>query len=209
MNKSAEWLPLFKFAMKFLANEKIPKTQWSFGGGTALMTYYNHRRSKDIDIFLRDVQLLTRFTPRLNDYVADRVDDYTEMSNFLKLKLKNQEIDFIVAPFLTQRPTVKKLIGNTPVYIETPEEIVVKKIFYRAESFKTRDIFDFAVVIKDEANNLMENISVYHGKVAVLRKRLEIVKRVYAAELKALDIIDHRSAHLALDIVRDFLDEVQ
>ncbi len=209
MTKSAEWIPLFKLTLKILSNENVLKSQWSFGGGTALMTYYNHRKSKDIDIFLRDVQLLTRFTPRLNDYVAERVDDYTEMSSSLKLKVKHQEIDFIVAPFLTQKPTIKKLIGNTPVYIETPEEIVIKKIFYRAEAFKTRDVVDLAVVIKDKADGLLENISVYQNKIPVLRDRLKTLKRVYDIELKALDIIDRRIAKDALGIVDDFLDELK
>lgn len=208
MTKSAEWVPLFKLAVRFLSNEKVLKSQWSFGGGTALMTYYNHRRSKDIDIFLRDVQLLTRFTPRLNDYVADRVDDYTEMSSALKLKVKQQEIDFIVAPFLTQKPTVQKLIGSTPVNVETPEEIVIKKIFYRAESFKTRDVFDLAVVIKNKADGLLENIAVYQSKLDVLRNRLDILKRVYPIEMKALDIIDHRIEKDALDVVMAFVDEL-
>ncbi len=172
------------------------------------MTYYNHRKSKDIDIFLRDVQLLTRFTPRLNDYVADRVDDYTEMSSSLKLKVKQQEIDFIVAPLLTQKPTVKKLIGNTAVNVETPEEIVIKKIFYRAEAFKTRDVFDLAVVIKDKTAGLLENISVYQSKIPVLQERLKTLKRVYDIELKALDIIDRRIAKDAFEVVLEFVDEL-
>lgn len=209
MTKSAEWVPLFKLALKILSNEKVLKNQWSFGGGTALMTYYNHRKSRDIDIFLRDVQLLTKFTPRLNDYVADRVDDYTEMSSFLKLKVKQQEIDFIVAPFLTQKPTIKKLIGGTQVNVETPEEIVIKKIFYRAEAFKTRDVFDLAVVIKDKANGLLENITVFQSKLDVLRNRLDTLKPVYAIEMKALDIIDHRIEKDALDIVLEFVDELK
>lgn len=201
MIKHAEWLPLFKLALNILSKERVPGTQWSFGGGTALMTYYNHRRSKDIDIFLRDVQLLTKFTPRLNDYVSERVDDYSEMSNFLKLKIKKQEIDFIVAPFLTKKPTVKKLLANAQVYIESPEEIIVKKIFYRAESFKTRDVFDLAVVIRNNADALMENIAVYQDKLDVLQHRLEAIKPVYEIELKALDILDHRIAKESFDIV--------
>lgn len=208
MTKSDEWVPLFKLAIKILSNEKVLKSQWSFGGGTALMTYYNHRRSKDIDIFLRDVQLLTKFTPRLNDYVADRVDDYTEMSSFLKLKVKQQEIDFIIAPLLTQKPTMKKLIGNALVNVETPEEIVIKKIFYRAEAFKTRDVFDLAVVIKDKADGLLENIAVYQSKLPVLRDRLKTLKRVYDIELNALDIIDRRSTKDALEVVAEFVDEL-
>jgi len=208
MMKSAEWIPLFKLAIRILSNEKILKSQWSFGGGTALMTYYNHRKSKDVDIFLRDVQLLTRFTPRLNDYVAERVDDYTEMSSYLKLKIKQQEIDFIVAPFLTRNPTEKKLICGAQVNVETPEEIVIKKIFYRAEAFKTRDVFDLAVVIKDKADGLLENITVYQSKILALRGRLKTLRQVYDIELKALDIIDRSIAKDALEVVQEFVDEL-
>lgn len=203
--KSADWLYIFKLALKILSHEKILNSQWSFGGGTALMTYYNHRKSKDIDIFLRDVQILTRFTPRLNDYVSGHVDDYTEMSNFLKLKIKQQEIDFIVAPLLTKNPTVKKVIGNVPVNIETPEEIVIKKIFYRAEAFKTRDVFDLAIVIKHKEKSLIENLGIFQSKIDVLQNRLNTMGKVYAIELKSLDIVDLHTAKEAPKIVRKFL----
>lgn len=206
--KSADWLPLFKFALKILSQEKVLKSQWSFGGGTALMTYYNHRKSKDIDIFLRDVQLLTKFTPRLNDYVAEQVDDYTEMSNSLKLKVKEQEIDFIVAPSLTKTPTLKKVVGNTPIYIETPEEIVIKKIFYRADAFKTRDVFDLAVVIKHKENSLLENLDIFQSKIDTLQNRLNILKKIYTIELKSLDIIDKQTAKNSLKIVQEFINKL-
>ena len=206
MIESADWLYLLKLALKILSREKIPNSQWSFGGGTALMTYYNHRKSKDIDIFLRDVQFLTRFTPRLNDYVAGHVSDYTEMSNFLKLKVKEQEIDFIVAPLLTKNPTIKKIIGNARINIETPEEIVIKKIFYRAEAFKTRDILDLAVVIKYKENGLLENFDVFQSKIDVLLNRLDTLRKVYAIELKSLDIVDVHTAKEAPMIVKSFIE---
>lgn len=206
--KSADRLPLFKFALKILSHEKVLKSQWSFGGGTALMTYYNHRKSKDIDIFLRDVQLLTKFTPRLNDYVAEQVDDYTEMSNSLKLKVKQQEIDFIVAPSLTKTPTLKKIVGNTLIYIETPEEIVIKKIFYRADAFKTRDVFDLAVVINHKENSLLENLDIFKSKIDTLQNRLNILKKIYAIELKSLDIIDSQTAKDSLKIVQEFINKL-
>ena len=206
--KSSDWLPLFRLVLKILSHEKILKSQWSFGGGTALMTYFNHRRSKDIDIFLRDVQLLTRFTPRLNDYVSEQTDDYTEMSNFLKLKVKQQEIDFIVAPLLTKKPISKKRIDKTLIYIETPEEIVIKKIFYRAESFKARDVFDLAIVIKHKENALLENIDVFRTKIDVLKDRMDRLKIIYAVELKSLDIIDRHTAQNSLKIVQGFLNKL-
>jgi hypothetical protein len=52
--------------------------------------------SKDIDIFLRDAQYITLFSPRLNDATADIAKNYEEMSNFVKLMLPKGEIDFIL-----------------------------------------------------------------------------------------------------------------
>ena len=63
-------------------------------------------------------------------------------------------------------------------------------------------------MIKDKADGLMENIDVYQGKIAVLRKRLATLKSVYDRELEALDIIDHRAAADSFHIVRNFLDEL-
>ncbi len=209
MESSPDWLYVFRLALKILSHENIPKSQWSFGGGTALMTYYNHRKSKDIDIFLHDVQLLTRFSPRLNDYVASRTDDYTEMSNFLKLKVEQQELDFIVAPFLTRNPTIKKVIENVLVNVEAPEEIVIKKIFYRADAFKTRDIVDLALVIKHKESSLIENLGIFQSKIDILQHRLDILKKVYAIELKSLDIIDKKTAKEAPKIVKSFLDKLK
>jgi len=37
---------------------------WTFGGGTVLMLRYQHRLSKDIDIFVPDPQYLGFVTPR-------------------------------------------------------------------------------------------------------------------------------------------------
>ena len=43
---------------------------WTFGGGTVLMLRYEHRKSKDIDIFVPDPQYLGFATPRLSDVAA-------------------------------------------------------------------------------------------------------------------------------------------
>ncbi|MDR1655992.1 MAG: nucleotidyl transferase AbiEii/AbiGii toxin family protein [Deltaproteobacteria bacterium] len=52
-----QWESLFNRAVKQLEAGKLPTKSWSFGGGTALMFMFNHRHSKDIDIFLSDVAL--------------------------------------------------------------------------------------------------------------------------------------------------------
>jgi hypothetical protein len=45
---------------------------WTFGGGTVLMLRYQHRRSKDIDIFVPDPQYLGYVSPRLSDLAESR-----------------------------------------------------------------------------------------------------------------------------------------
>lgn len=49
------------------------------------MLFYGHRRSRDIDIFLRDPPYLTALSPRLNDHTESLTGRYVEQSNFLKL----------------------------------------------------------------------------------------------------------------------------
>lgn len=68
----APWEVLWPRAMACIASLEghFPPPDWTFGGGTALMLLYEHRRSKDIDIFLRDPQYLTALSPRLNDRVC-------------------------------------------------------------------------------------------------------------------------------------------
>lgn len=67
------------------------------------MLRYDHRISKNIDIFIQNVQYLTYLSPRPNDAVAAVCDGYDEQSSFLKLRLPDGEIDFIVAPILTSQ----------------------------------------------------------------------------------------------------------
>ena len=202
-----QYKDLLKEAILFIKSGNIPDTAWSFGGGTALMFYYNHRYSKDIDIFLHDAQYLTYLTPRLNDYVENKVDDYEEMSNSLKLKMGEHEIDFIIAPSLTKIPFNIINIDDQDIRIETPEEIVIKKIFYRCEAFKVRDIVDLAVVIKNNKQSLLSNIEVYKRKLGQLMSRIKRLKDIYPNEVKELEILDVSLVNSAFNIVLNFVEE--
>jgi hypothetical protein len=114
------------------------------------MLLYEHRRSKDIDIFLRDPQYLTALSPRLNDHTEALTGRYVEQSNFLKLIFDGGEVDFIVAPSLTTDPYMTKTVLGTETKVETPVEIVAKKVFYRPEEFSLRDVFDLAFVLDQD-----------------------------------------------------------
>ena len=55
------WEGLFQNALRLVDEIHTHGTKhlyWTFGGGTALMRKYQHRLSKDIDIFVPDPQAL-------------------------------------------------------------------------------------------------------------------------------------------------------
>ena len=43
---------LLQYALNAMKEAGLPDGVWSIGGGTVLAAYYNHRLSKDIDIFI-------------------------------------------------------------------------------------------------------------------------------------------------------------
>jgi hypothetical protein len=140
------WEYLFDCAMKQVAAAKVPQKMWTFGGGTSLMLKYNHRYSKDIDIFVTSAQLLTYLSPRLTDAIEYEVGRYDELSNFIRIYLDKGEIDFIHSPPITSIEPSLETIRNATIFVDDPVEIIAKKVFYRSEEFKSRDVFDLAVV---------------------------------------------------------------
>lgn len=119
------------------------------GGGTVLMFRFEHRLSKDIDFFMHDAQWLSLLTPRLNDTTAMMATHYTEQGSSLKLVLPRGDIDFIVSAAVTDADTNDSIefMGRT-FLLEATEEILAKKLFYRAAQFQPRDVFDFVVAIE-------------------------------------------------------------
>ena len=107
------------------------------------MMRMHHRLSKDIDLFLHDAQWLARLTPRLNDRVAEMVRDYSEQANSIKLVLAQGDIDFVVAGSVTGvAPNETLDFRGRTIMLEATEEILAKKLFFRAALLKPRDIFD-------------------------------------------------------------------
>ncbi len=94
------------------------------------MLLYEHRRSKDIDIFLRDPQYLTALPPRLNDHTEALTGRYVEQSNFLKLIFDGGEVDFIVAPSLIADPLYDQDRLRDRDQGRNAVEIVATKVFY-------------------------------------------------------------------------------
>ena len=147
------WPVLFDIAIRIFSQfeERHGFTPgWSFGGGTALMLQIDHRDSHDVDLFLDDAQLLPLLNPETQGVELERQpDSYTSETSVLKLAYKDLgEIDFICCASLVEAPTQKREVRGRLVALETPAEIIAKKIWYRGWNFQPRDMFDLAAVVE-------------------------------------------------------------
>jgi len=141
------WEGLFKRALLLIDDARkhgLPVDEWTFGGGTVLMRRHRHRLSKDIDIFIDNPEFLGYLTPRLSDVAESLTADYVEDTEYVKLRLPDGEIDFVVAAPLTQQSAHSEDVLGRPFMVETSTEIVAKKIWHRGAAFTARDIFDLA-----------------------------------------------------------------
>lgn len=120
--------------------------------------------SKDRDIFISDIQLLSYLSPKVNDF-TDSALDYNEETTFLSLTFEEGKIDFITARHLTPYDNHEGLFFGKQVYLEDPVEIVTKKMFYRGKDILPRDIFDLATVYKsNRRKDLLEAFHLYPKK---------------------------------------------
>lgn len=81
-------------AIEITKEAGMGKKMWAVGGGTVLSHYYDHRLSKDIDIFINDPQFLSSLSPRLNE-IANEAAGYDETGSFISLTFPEGEVDFM------------------------------------------------------------------------------------------------------------------
>jgi len=148
----SRWPELFDVAMAIIdqANgQGIDMSNWSFGGGTALMLQIKHRESHDIDLFIDDAQYIPYLNPETQGYdLALAPSDYeTDGTRALKIVFSGVgEIDFICCDPVTEEPYVVSEIRGRRVKLETPAEILAKKVVFRGSHLQPRDMFDIAAV---------------------------------------------------------------
>ncbi|WP_196593191.1 nucleotidyl transferase AbiEii/AbiGii toxin family protein [Pectinatus sottacetonis] len=140
---------LLNYAINILEEGSVSSNNWSIGGGTILANTYNHRMSKDIDVFLDDVQQLSSLSPRFNNKSEDALD-YDEMSQYISLTFPEGKVDFIAGPQITDFPAQKQQFLGREVRLDDPVEIVSKKIYFRGNQVLPRDVFDLAVVYNSD-----------------------------------------------------------
>jgi hypothetical protein len=172
-----------------LAGRGLGRPEVVLGGGTVLMMRLHHRLSKDVELFLHDARWLSYLTPRLNDRIAAMACDYSEQANSLELVFGEGDVDFIVAGSVTgiAPGEATEFLGRS-LMLESTEEILAKKLFFRAALLKPRDVFDLV------AASLVFPAAVERAVAASAPRRAEQLNRLRA--LGALPV-DRLSADIA------------
>lgn len=159
--RTSHWSEMLHDILPILEAHKPGTEWWSFGGGTALACHLDHRTSYDIDLFVDSSNTLRALTPNANCAVRALVGSHRHdfPGHYLKLPVGADpipwgEIDIIVAAPVTDNPTQSWMFEGKPLQLETPDEIIAKKLFFRPSTFKVRDIFDLAAVLDRDPNVL-------------------------------------------------------
>ena len=154
------------------------------GGGTVLMFRWGHRVSRDIDLFIHDAQALAYLSPRLNDAAGQDVLEYQEQANAIKFRLPLGDIDIIVAGSATRLPPAETLeFEGWRIPLDATAEILGKKLLYRAEAFKARDVFDMAVALALDRPAALEAVRATASTRPALLRRLRTLRAEPAASL--------------------------
>ena len=190
------WKILLQEAFKIIddleARGGIAKPFWTFGGGTVLMLRYGHRLSKDIDIFVPDPQYLGYVSPRLSDVAAEVSEDYVEAAGYVKLIRPEGEIDFVAASNLTNLPfEIWHLLGRE-IKVETSAEIVAKKLWHRGHTATARDLFDLALVIEKDSENLKTASEYLKKHSAMFLGQLKSRKKILESQFNAINALNFR-----------------
>ena len=160
---------------------------WDFGGGTALSVHLEHRVSYDIDIFIDSSKHLKALTPQFNADIKNLLgnNSFEYPGYYLKLYQEHGEIDFIIGSPQTEPGVVSWEFNNYPIMIETPEEIIMKKIIYRGSKFKNRDVFDLAAVLDSERRQVMvDSLSANTESLPLLLDRIGLLEGTYEQQIQ-------------------------
>ena len=175
----SRWKRLLELVLPAL-DELPAELTWALGGGTALSISLNHRISYDIDIFFQDASALKFLSPNKNNKIRALSDDWQQPGNYLKIERPEGDIDFLIARTFSTSPHFLHDFKGKEIFIETPAEIIAKKIHYRGSQFSVRDIFDIAAVselapdaLSSVSSEIRDALPRTWDRVKLLRKRYD------------------------------------
>jgi predicted nucleotidyltransferase component of viral defense system len=220
MKISKNLFPYFKQQIQVLGFlqkhvfSKIPKEfkkYYAFGGGTALsLCYFQHRLSFDVDIFIYDVQLMNYINPQIFfEDIEDEIDDYMCMSHQINMITKDEiYINILSVENLNPNKNTFLELKNDSILVETPEEIIAKKIIHRKNDNKVRDLFDIAFALHLDRNFLNELLKLKYINKNDLAKFYQAIQKVDEKEIeKELKIISpFKKINNIISIIRNAID---
>lgn len=78
--------------------------------------------------------------------------DYEEAAEYVKLRYAEGEVDFVVGGLLTTPGAQPAIVQGRLIQLETDVEILAKKLFFRGDRFKARDLFDLAMLLESNVS---------------------------------------------------------
>jgi len=174
----------------------------SLGGGTALAGYYwNHRYSTDIDIFIYGNKNKTQLLKPLNwsENIKSKMDSIGFNGNFRHNNIyteividKDSKIQFFDVVKKSKEPFCKANLWDKDIQIDTIEEIIAKKIYYRGDIGNSRDLFDIAISIHEDPVIFSKMILKKEKIIALYSTLLNILnshelKELYLHEIKLIN----------------------
>jgi predicted nucleotidyltransferase component of viral defense system len=187
--RQGPWSTLWPHAMVLMSHlEKVTvNPPWTFGGGTVLMLRYDHRFSKDIDLFVPHPQYLGYVNPRLGGPAEELTGEYEENAQFIKLQFAAGEIDVVVGAPLTEPNFEIADFDGRPIRVETSAEIIAKKMWHRGDQAKARDLFDLCAVATFEPEAIEVALPHMERYAASFLKRLDESAEVAEIEFKRIE----------------------
>lgn len=187
--REGPWRSLWPQALVLMSHlEQVTvQPQWTFGGGTVLMLRFDHRLSKDIDLFVPDVQYLGHVNPRLGGPAEGLTSEYEENAEFIKLQLPAGEIDVVVGAPLTEPNHEIVEYQGRPIRVETSAEIIAKKMWHRGDQAKARDLFDLCAVATFEPEAIEVALPFMKRHAAGFLQRMDARSEIAEAEFKQID----------------------
>ena len=174
----------------------------ALGGGTALSAYYwNHRYSTDIDIFVHsksDITLMLRPKKWSTNFLQilkklGYSGDCKVHPVYTEIVIKDSyKIQFFSVEDKTKNPYQIVDLWGEKIQIESVEEIIAKKIFYRAHKGNARDLFDIAIAIHKKPSLFsellipLEKFKELFETVSKIKQNKEL-QNEYIAEIKLMN----------------------
>jgi len=193
-------------AALYLLNKHNLADVSALGGGTALAAYYwNHRYSTDIDIFThskQDISLLFRPSKWDNKFKnmmhAIGYKNYKMHPVYTEFVFEDDfKMQFLSVEDRTKNPYNKISLWDIDMLIESVEEIVAKKIYFRAHKGNARDLFDIAIAIhKDPA--ILDKLIIPLEKIEELLQTLSTIhteKKLFDEYLYEINLMNPNPAY--------------